>query len=557
MLTCCLGDVTVYEELKIYTPVNADKLAEQLKGYSAAQFIIDGFKNGFSLGVGLEPTLRPCTKLYPAKPELRTKIVDEVEKGRIVGPFHKPPVDNLMISPICVIPKPNSHKVRMIFNLSQPQGMSVNDNIDEIKINVKYCSVSDVVQWLMNEKTCRWWMSKVDLTDAYRMVPIRKDDWKFLGMRVGNDVFIDRCLPMGAASSCQTFQKISDALAWMVMATCPVTCTIFNYLDDFLILARDDVSCGKALKHFEMLCEEVGVPISREKTVRPTQHIIFLGIGINSDKLMLYVPEEKARKTLVQLRSFMGKSKPRVSEWQSILGKLCHLAQVVFAGRPYLSSLYGSLAGILSKHKDKRQRIFIEAREDLQVWESFLAGLTPNKTFRMFEKVSVMPPIYTDASTTIGYGAVFGSIWFAGVWPDDHWRSLNICFLELYPIYVAIFMWSRQLSDSTVEVHTDNQALVSIINRLYTKDTLIRCLLKPLAVLCLDYNIHIVAHHIPGKENVGPDMLSRGQVTQFIRQFPGMKRCAAFVPAEVMPENLSIPDVGNKKMKRRRKRKTT
>lgn len=269
--------VTDYDGLTIHTPVNADRLARYLKDYHEGQFINNGFKNGFSLGIKPEPTLKPCTRLYPAKAELRLKIADEVAKGRIVGPFCQPPVDNLMISPVCVIPKPNSQKTRMIFNLSQPKDLSVNDNIDSSNTGVKFCSVTDVVHWIMENKSCGedWFMSKVDLTDAYRMVPIQKADWKYLGMRVGNDVYIDRCLPMGASSSCQTFQKISDALAWMIMTTSPVVCNIFNYLDDFLILTKDVISCEKALEHFVKLCEDVGVPVSHEKTVRPTQQIVF------------------------------------------------------------------------------------------------------------------------------------------------------------------------------------------------------------------------------------------------------------------------------------------
>ena len=463
-----------------------------------------------------------------------------------------------MISPVCVIPKPNGGKVRMIFNLSQPKGFSVNDNIDISNIPVKYCSVTDVVHWLMNNKSDEgWFMSKVDLTDAYRMVPIRKDDWKFLGMRVGGDIYIDRCLPMGASSSCQTFQKISDAIAWMVMTTCPVTCTIFNYLDDFLIIAKDFSWCKSALGHFVQLCKEVGIPLSHEKTVEPTRQIIFLGIGINSREHVLYIPEEKAKKTLMQLKKFMGKSRPRVREWQEMLGKLCHLSQVIYAGRPYLSSLYSFLARILSKNRSQRQWVNQEAREDLQVWECFLAGLTPNKTFRMFDASSTVDPIYTDASTTVGYGAVFGNMWFAGVWPNNQWNNLNICVSELYPIYAAVSVWSHQLQSTTVNVHTDNQALVSILNRLYTKDRLVRWFLKPLAILCLENNIHIVAHHIAGEDNVGPDMLSRGKIDQFLCEFPEMQRQAASIPFVISPEGLGLPTLvkGEKKRKPTKQKK--
>ena len=45
--------------------------------------------------------------------------------------------------------------------------------------------------------------------------------------------------------------------------------------------------------------------------------------------------------------------------------------------------------------------------------------------------------IYTDASKTIGYGAVCERQWFAGEWPQE-WKSLNIATLELFPILAAL-----------------------------------------------------------------------------------------------------------------------
>lgn len=546
-----------FETLSIHTPVVAAVLADYLKGYHDFGFVVSGFSEGFGLGMVPNPNLGSCSKRYPVKEQLRAKICDEVSKGRIIGPFHQAPLGDLMVSPVCVIPKPNSEKVRMIFNLSHPRDRSVNDNIDQSFVTVSYCSVTDVVRWLMHNDlpgSSGWFMGKLDLADAYRIVPIRKEDWKFLGMSVGKDIYVDRCLPMGAVSSCRTFQRISDALAWIVMTTCPVSCTIFNYLDDFLVLAKTQDFCNKAVNHFTALCQEMGFPLASQKTVWPSQRIVFLGIGIDSHDRILFIPVDKANKSLDHLRKFMSKSKPLVSEWQGILGKLIHLTQVVFAGRPYMSSLYGSLSGILSKHKHLRRRISLEAREDLQVWEQFLAGLPPNKPFRMFNDQGSVLHIYTDASKSEGYGAVFGNVWFSGTWPNDKWKGLNICVLELYPIYAALSVWRDSFSNETVDVHTDNQALVSVLNKLYSKDRLVRWLLKPLALLCLGSNIRVVAHHVRGEDNVRADMLSRGKLAQFRQKFRCMYPEPAILDKDIKPESLTLPPVDTKHCRPAKKR---
>ena len=81
---------------------------------------MDGLTNGFSLGLRQSPNLRPSAEVYFLKTELHSKIMDEVEKGRTVGPFERPPIEDLMISQVGVIQKSDKKKICMIFNLSEP-----------------------------------------------------------------------------------------------------------------------------------------------------------------------------------------------------------------------------------------------------------------------------------------------------------------------------------------------------------------------------------------------------------------------------------------------------
>ena len=79
----------------------------------------------------------------------------------------------------------------------------MNDNIPELLRSVQYCSVQDVGQCMMsNYGDGVAWLAKVDLADAYRIVPIRRKDWRFLGIYIEDEYYVDRMLPMGASSSC-------------------------------------------------------------------------------------------------------------------------------------------------------------------------------------------------------------------------------------------------------------------------------------------------------------------------------------------------------------------
>lgn len=525
--------------MPVYASVNVEMLRQMMDSYWNAHYIVGGFQSGFSLGMVEQPNLSlTFPKKQPVKESLREKVLTELELGRFIGPFLCEPLVPLKVSPLTVIPKPGN-KVRMIFNLSFPKGSSVNDNIAEEAKTVQYCSVADVSQWLLGQHTeCH--MAKVDLKDAYRIIPVRKDCWKYLGIQLDGKFYIDRCLPMGAASSCRTFQLFSDALVWMLGNKFPGQQKIFNYLDDFLIAAPSYESCELALGRFLEMLSLLRVPVSEHKTVHASTSIVFLGIGIETKSQSLFIPHDKAVEVLKDVKSFLKEDNPRVKQWQRTLGRLCHLSTIVRSGRIFLSSVYGTLRGILSREQMIRRRIGAEARGDLLVWVKFLEEMVPGRQFRIFrEPTTRSPTVVSDASASVGYGIVFGSKWVPGRWPIE-WRSFNIAFLELFPIYMAIGTWIEHFRDTTVKVICDNQAVVTVINKLYSKDKMLRKICKPLALLVMTENIFLRAEHIQGAFNVGPDLLSRGRVVEFKKRFLRMDPTPTSVPSEFLPTNFVL-----------------
>ncbi|XP_071087974.1 uncharacterized protein [Haliotis cracherodii] len=89
--------------------------------------------------------------------------------------------------------------------------------------------------------------------------------------------------------------------------------------------------------------------------------------------------------------------------------------------------------------------------------------------------------LYTDAAGSIGFGAYLQGRWFCGRWPD-HWvkdgTTLDMTFLELFPIVCAIQLWGTQLMNKKILFYCDNQAVVAIINKQSTKAPRSRCTLE-------------------------------------------------------------------------------
>ena len=102
--------------------------------YEDAQYILDGFYNGFSLGILAGETnsaKRNCVSAYVRPDIIENYLADELEAGAIAGPFLEPPFTGTHINRFGVIPKSTPGKWRLITDLSFPKGKSVNDRIPD------------------------------------------------------------------------------------------------------------------------------------------------------------------------------------------------------------------------------------------------------------------------------------------------------------------------------------------------------------------------------------------------------------------------------------------
>jgi len=97
-----------------------------------------------------------------------------------------------------------------------------------------------------------------------------------------------------------------------------------------------------------------------------------------------------------------------------------------------------------------RIRLNKEAKADIRVWMRFLADFNDRAFFlENLWVTSTTLELFTDAAGSKGYGTVFGRKWFYGSWPELQ-RSLNITFLELFPIVIALHIWGSTMANKCV-----------------------------------------------------------------------------------------------------------
>lgn len=177
-------------------------------------------------------------------------------------------------------------------------------------------------------------------------------------------------------------------------------------------------------------------------------------------------------------------------------------------------------------------------KEDLFLWKEFLTnynGITIIKNRENVDSVSLH--MFSDSSKT-GYGGTFGNNFIQGLFPSE-WQNLSIEFLELYPIFVLVHMFSNQIKDQRVVFHCDNNSIVHIINKQTSKCPLIMKLIRPMVLIMLNFNISFTAAHIPGIDNKICDKISRSQAPEeIIKSYPHLKRL--LVPPHLLPRSLTL-----------------
>ena len=388
----------------------------------------------------------------------------------------------------------------------------MNENIDKIFSEVSYSSLHDAIHLInLFEPGC--WLAKTDIESAFRLLPISPDQRCLLGMSWQSKFYFDNCLPMGASSSCQLFERFSSGLQFI--AEQKGISHVIHYLDDFLFVNKSFASCQADLQLFTSLCEDIGVPLAPEKTVVPTQNLSFLGFSLNTVEGTVSLPLEKIQKCKDLINQVLLSKKLKVSLLLSLLGLLSFSCAVVRPGRAFLRRLYSLTAGLLPHYYARLDK---EHRSDLFMWLQFLETYNGIDLYSNILAIhSNLFHLFSDASQSLGCGAFFNSHWFNVAWPSSWWKDQNITFLEITPIALALDTWGHYFKNSTVVIHTDNLSLVHVLSNQSSKEPLVMIWVRQIVLATLTYNIYLEIEHISGENNKLADLLSRLQVQQFLQ----------------------------------------
>ena len=508
---------------KARSPINISNLEKELKGYNPqeADILLQGFSSGFSLhykGPRLAYESKNLKSVLQFPDIVQKKIDKELSEGRIAGPFENRPISTLRVSPIGLVPKKEPGEYRLIHHLSYPADQSVNDFIDPTLCSVQYTEFDKAVEMIQDLGQGAL-LFKMDIKSAFRLLPVNPDDFELLGFKFNGKYFFGKCLPFGCSISCSTFEKFSTFLEFVVRRAANSK-HLLHYLDDFLGGGRKNTNeCQMLMDKFIMCMNKLNIPLADEKTEGPSEILCFLGLELDSIQMVVRIPMDKIKELLNKIQTMLAKVRTNLKEMQSLIGSLNFACRAIAPGRPFCRRLINSIRGLTKPYH--HLRITKEIKADLNIWQTFLKDHNGISLFHNTQWVSNDElHLFSDSAggEGFGFGVYYLGRWASGKWPQDwHTEGLtaDITFLEIFPIWVALKLWGKDLMRQRVCFNCDNKAVVDIINKMTSKNDKVMTVLRLITLACMRNNLVIKAKHVPGVDNKICDALSRFQMDRF------------------------------------------
>lgn len=392
--------------------------------------------------------------------------------------------EDQFVSPVFLVPKPDgSH--RFILNLKKL-------NLFLIKDHFKMENLRTALN-IMNKGD---FMCRLDLKDAYLMVPIHHSHKKYLRFFFDGQLFQFIALPFGLSTAPKVFTKlIKPILSWLRAKGIKKVA----YLDDFLIFGETMEICSEALHLIIDLLLSLGLVINWEKSeIVPTNECKFLGIIINSKNMLLKLPLDKCKKILNLVETALTKEKIKIEKLAELVGVLVAACPAVAYGWLYYKELESCKRKALTIHNNDMSKLALlnsQAKTELEWWRRkimFSSNKIRNFKFDM--------EIFTDASLT-GWGAVYKDQKAQGFW-DSSEQQCHINYLEILAAFLTLKCFAADLSNVQILLRIDNVTAIAYVNKMGgTRYKNLHGVAKELWEWCIERDIWVFAEYVASKEN--------------------------------------------------------
>lgn len=247
----------------------------------------------------------------------------------------------------------------------------------------------------------------------------------------------------------------------------------------------------------------------------------------------LSLKPDKLSELIDLLHTFLSRKRASRRQLEQLAGKLCWASHVVPWGTAHTRPIF-TLLSTLKQPSHKGQISCL--KWDLTWWVSWLQN---GRNCRRIWPPTACLDVYTDACPTAG-GAFCHGDWVYTSWLADCplLQPHHINTKELAAVVLSALRWRHLWAGHHVIVHTDSDVTKAIINKGSARNMTCLHLLQLLGALAVDYGFTVSAVHIPGRDNVLADTISRLHEPGCLDRLCSMLQIPAYPPCYI--ENMSL-----------------
>jgi len=463
------------------------------------------------------PSIKKCG------PEFTETLKKWVQEGHVAGPFNEPPVPNLRLNSLMA--EEQKDKIRPVLNMSNPKGKSFNDNIDTLSVGRATMSSAKQFGKALLRSGRGSLMSKMDMKDAYKLIPARPEDYRLQGFFWHGSIFIETQQIFGASTSVNNFDTVAKTLQLLARLESKIPKYLVQQtLDDTACVGPPDSGwCEEFTHNYKKICNQVNINLAadcpkNEKAFSNATIGTVLGIRFNSRDLTWRMPSNKVGDILTDIHTFITGGHVDLKQTQKLAGRLNHLSQMC----PFLKGFRRPLNKLLgSFEEDERilKPVTQELIEDLRVWA---AATCDAGGWLPIASEPQVPPLFAMYFTSDAAGGTGTHEWAGvaslghtedgdirfmcrGQWPPNIKTDLDekgaafkskMTTLELVGLFLPFLTMPETLRGRHVVLRVDNKSVVHAWQNKSSKgDATASALVRALMVVTAYLECHVYVEH--------------------------------------------------------------
>ena len=516
--------------------------------------VVKDLREGARLGVKPEFRKPSNASNAPSAIEAGYEVTDAVlgwlHDGYAMGPFEKEevPFKNFKISGLMAKIKPNG-KARVINNMSGGKPNSVNGGIDKTDFVYSMSSTKAWVRIMVRcGKGCRF--MKVDWAEAYKQIPVHKEDVELQGFAWLGKIFFELALVFGCVASVGIYDRAAKVILYLALNRANVPSHLaIQHLDDVCYCAPEKSDkADRFYNAYVEVCEMVNVRLAdlsqKDKMFKPKTEGQVLGIDYDSLEMVWYLSEEKMRTILGMIKELREEREGTAREVKRLCGKLVDIRELVEGAKFHLAHLIMA-ANVFTEKEDMERTVEVDdwLERDLYFFSIALPAYSRRSELQDPDRRAMAgsPKAYTDAAggsrTKVGRGVgmlVDGTMWTFVPWGrriNEGWRAYDgkslahkMSAWELVGALLVVCCTGNRLSGKQVEIFVDNDGSVRMWNKGWTtKCDLCNTILLAIHQISVAMDIDVFVSGIARcstEEADAADALSKCDMERFLRLAP-------------------------------------